>query len=263
MKKSKNKIIRYRSIFKKVSNSKAYFLRKLIGFNDTFVFQIKNFGTVKVPKKMLSPFRENFFDEIYFRYIPESVFNSTKSPVIFDIGANVGYFSLTAFSKFPKAKIFSFEPHPYCFKVLSDYKTKFEHLNWNIYRYAISDANGELTINTNSLTDFTTVASIFENNAKKVAFTVQSKSMSSLLEEESIKHIDFIKIDCEGAEYDILYTSPKKVYDAITSLCIETHKGSKENQNINHLNAFIKKMGYTTLMHEDDDTFGYIWAWKE
>ena len=42
--------------------------------------------------------------------------------VVLDIGANIGFFPLSFLSKFPKASVYAFEPHPYCFEQLQKYK---------------------------------------------------------------------------------------------------------------------------------------------
>ncbi|MFC2090562.1 hypothetical protein ACFLT1_07260, partial [Bacteroidota bacterium] len=122
MKKAKRKIIRYKNLISSVINWGHYLLRKIVGFNEAFEFHIKHFGKIRVPTEMLGPFRENFLDNIYFRYIPQSVFENVSNPYIIDVGANAGFFSLAVFAKFPSATIYSFEPHPYCFEVMENYK---------------------------------------------------------------------------------------------------------------------------------------------
>ena len=62
--KSKNKLNRYRNLIKVVKNYRSYILRKLIGFNNGFKFEIIGLCDIYVPKNMLGPFRENFLDDI-------------------------------------------------------------------------------------------------------------------------------------------------------------------------------------------------------
>ncbi len=104
MSKAKGKLYRYQNLINRVVNWKSYLLKKILGFNKEFEFNIRDFGKISVLKNMLGPFRENFLDDIYFKHIPKEIFNKNQHPVIVDIGANVGFFSLAAFSKYPKAK---------------------------------------------------------------------------------------------------------------------------------------------------------------
>lgn len=262
MTKSKDKLVRYRRLFKIVTNWGHYLFRKIVGFKESFNFHIRNFGAIEVDKNMLGPFRENFLDDIYFRYIPNTIYENNFEPVVIDIGANVGFFSLATFSKFPKAKVYSFEPHPYCFNVMSNYQQTFAHLNWNIFQKAISDQNGEIVLNTSTVSGFTTMASVFDRGSKKESFSVKTTKLDSFISENGIRHIDFVKMDCEGAEYSIIYNSSRDVFERINSLCVETHKGEGEDQNINYLNGHLMKMGYTTKVLDEGNYTGYIWAWK-
>lgn len=255
------KLTRYVNLFKKVNNWKGYLFRKMIGFGGSFEFDIKNLGKIKVAENMLGPFKENLLDEIYFLHIPKSILASTSQPAIVDIGANVGFFSLAAFSKYPKARIYAFEPHPYCFKVLSEYQKKFSSYKWMVFNNAVSDADEELILNTETINGFTTMASIYTNENKGEVFTVGAVSFDSFICRNMIEHIDFMKIDCEGAEYSILYSMPKELFGKIKSMCIETHRGTEQNQTIDFLNNFIQGVGFETKI-SDRGFNGYIWAWR-
>ena len=260
--KSKNKLNRYRNLIKVVKNYRSYILRKLIGFNNGFKFEIIGLGDIYVPKNMLGPFRENFLDDIYFKHIPKKIFEKNESPVVIDIGSNAGYFSLAMFWKKPKAKIYGFEPHPFCYKTSLDYARKFKRFDWNLYNLAVSNNNDEIYLNTNDIESFTTVASVFKKGNNINSFAVKAIKFSSFIEENKIKNIDFIKLDCEGSEYDILYSMSNTEFKIIKSLCIETHNGKNPNQNLESLNTYIQNLGFKTATLIEDDYSGYIWAWK-
>lgn len=61
-----------------------------------------------------------------------------KSRVFYDIGANVGYFSLVAATYNPKLKISSFEPNPKLLKILSE-NAVINNLPINVESFAVSD----------------------------------------------------------------------------------------------------------------------------
>ena len=262
MSKAKNKFIRYRALTRVIKNWKSYIFRKLIGLNKGFKFQIIGFGDLFISKNMLGPFRENFLDNIYFKHIPKEIFENKEEPIVIDIGLNVGFFSLALFWKKPKAKVYGFEPHPYCYKISQKYSEEFKRFDWNIYNQAVSSENGEIYLNTNDSESFTTVSSIFKKGDHINPVAVKAIKLSTFIEENKIDKIDFIKLDCEGSEYDILYSMPKDLFVMINSMCIETHKGKSEGQNLNALNNYVKNLGFKTITLDEGEYSGYIWAWK-
>ena len=54
---------------------------------------------------------------------------------------------------------------------------------------------------------------IVKNKSKEIL--VQTVSLDSIVKENNITTIDFLKMDCEGAEYKILFGCPKKILDII------------------------------------------------
>jgi FkbM family methyltransferase len=124
--------------------------------------------------------------DIYFKHIPKEIFKNKEELVVIDIGSNAGFFSLAFFSKKPKAKIYGFEPHPYCFKVSLNYRKEFKRFDWNIYNQAISSENGEVYLNTNDLESFTSEASVFKKGEGVKSFVVKAIKLNTFIEENKI-----------------------------------------------------------------------------
>lgn len=262
MSKLQKKYLRYLNLTKKIKNWKQFLVKKVTGFHGGFVFDVNDFGKVAVPKKMHSPFKENMIDEVYYSQLPEEVMSRfSNNPTIIDIGGNAGFFSLSSFKKFPKARIHAFEPHPYCFKVMEGYKTTFTQYDWHLYNNAVSDKNDMLTLHTTSVNDFTTMANTV-GEVKMETFEVESVRLDTILEQNNITHVDFMKVDCEGAEYDILYALDSNTLQTVKAMCIECHKGSNEKRTLQALDTFIAKAGFKTKNLVESERLGYIWAWK-
>jgi hypothetical protein len=66
-------------------------------------------------------------------------------------------------------------------------------------------------------------------------------------------------MDCEGAEYDILYNCPSDYLQRIDQIAMEVHHGEKENQNIEALEAFLRGQGFSTRRRP----VGMLWAWRK
>lgn len=235
----------------------SYYTFKLSGNKSGFVFKYYSGNGVKVPQRMMHTYKECFFDETYFKGMPKELLTTPMVNII-DIGANVGYFSLFMLSRFPKASVYSFEPIPTNFALLSKYSKENKQFKWRVFNCAITKPGVEaITLNYDKEDSFSTSASVFTDSSNQDSIKVQAKSLASIIDENSLTQIDFLKIDCEGAEYEILYNASAEVFSKISLIAIETHNGSAPNENNAALANYLKDSGYKVKAENDK-----VWAWK-
>lgn len=131
----------------------------------------------------------------------------SKSPVIFDIGANVGLF-IKAFNKSinrPKV-IFAFEPSSYVYSILKLTTSRFK--NVRCFKLAFASKNGTTTLNmplkkSGSIrVGLSHIGEVADGEYLKE--NVETKLLDDFAEEMGCDSIDLIKIDVEGAEFEIL-----------------------------------------------------------
>ncbi|MCP4415634.1 MAG: FkbM family methyltransferase, partial [Chloroflexi bacterium] len=128
-------------------------------------------------------------------------------PLFFDIGANIGNYSLTLLDYFPKAFIHTFEPHP---KNYSRLKERMPSNKVKSHNVAIGESEGKLTLYDRSDRDGSTHASLYEaviselHRQESVTLEVAVETLDSFVEREGISYIDFMKIDTEGNELAVL-----------------------------------------------------------
>ena len=166
-----------------------------------------------VPDDLLWAFKDGEYYERNVIYFLDRIVRSYVKPIMIDVGANCGYYSIR-YSDVCK-KIFAFEP------VASTYKT----LEANIYRnsiiniktlnYGLSEAAGELLIN---LYNSSANNSIFERNIpkehslKKIGTElIKLNSLDNLIAAKEVEIPDIIKIDVEGAELNVLKGAQKTI----------------------------------------------------
>ena len=84
------------------------------------------------------------------------------------------------------------------------------------------------------------------------------------LEENNITKIDYLKIDCEGAEYDIIESLDKDyLTNNVNKICLEYHfnKGQLVTL-INKLKECNFKINFEFGDHQINDELGIIYAYK-
>ncbi len=249
-----------RRLINNIKNHKnwlSYYIYKVGGLTGAFTFKLRSGMDIKVPKRLMQTYKECFFDETYFRGLPTYITPSRFNTVI-DVGANVGYFSLAALSRNPLAKVYSYEPMPNNFKLLSSYGEESDYNNWTIINRAISGEAGQLELNYNAEDSFTTSASIEQSDREPDVAQVESNTLKQVLEEHHLDKVDFLKLDCEGSEYPILYQSNKETLEKILCLSVETHRSDQSGYNRDDLAAFLKRLDYSIHLEKDQ-----IWAWRK
>ena len=132
--------------------------------------------------------------------------NITNEDVFFDIGCNVGYFSLLTASK--ALKVIAIDPDPNNIKVVEKNMVLNGFTNMNTQTFGLNDKNEKLTfyranIANNGISGFTKRNVIDE-------FTTDVYSLDSLIyEQQLLPKPTFIKIDTEGWEEKILLGAKK------------------------------------------------------
>lgn len=258
-----SKVKRYSNLVKNFSNWASYLLFKSFKSKGSFEFKLRDGFSIDVPKKMLPPFKEIFFDEVYLKELPGEIRNK-RDIVAIDIGANVGYFSLFIFSKYPDASVYAFEPMPFNYEKLKEYQQTYPAFDFKVFNQAVTNHKEGITLNSSNLDNFSTMASIFESNNRGEKINVPTTTLSDIIKkEDQIRKIDYLKMDCEGSEYSILYSSPDHIIDKIKFISLETHEGEKEDENHESLAIFLKSKGFNIKeSKESGSRLGYIWGWK-
>ena len=200
------------------------------------LFDIKSSNTLDILN-----YEFNKFDE----YILADTINFKKDDVILDIGANVGTTSIYFAKKFPMVKIYAFEPVYYTWKNLK----RNLHINnvKNIVHcenLAVSkESNNFLTLRLDPYNSGATSSINNLNQNKKTThkFNVKTISLDDIFKKFNIKKVKLLKIDCEGAEFDILYNSKQLQDGNIEYIVGEIHSFDKNSNNKEHLLEYLEK----------------------
>lgn len=146
---------------------------------------------------------------------------SKRAPVIVDIGANVGMFTLRMKQMRPDARIWCFEPLPSNFKGLERNLRLAGVTNVKCFQMGVSNRSAEtsLFVHPSNTGGHTIVAEHAEEDAQCI--TIRIISMSEVYELIAEFRIDLLKLDCEGAEKDIILNLNKEDAEHISAIIYE------------------------------------------
>jgi len=245
------------NMVKNLDNWAEYLMYKIGGKKkDSFMFRLKNGQTVLAPRRILPEFKESFFEEVYFKNLPAQLMD-TYNPIVLDIGANVGYFSLCAILKLKKPYIYAYEPIKGNYHLLQQNIDRAPYEGLKPFNMAVSNKAGDITLRF-SEDDITTSASLLSNATGSHEEVVKCTTLEDIMRDNKLNRIDLLKMDCEGAEYNILYNTTPQQFAKINCIALETHAGSGEKENHNALEAFLKSAGYQTQTSNGN----FIWAYN-
>jgi len=245
-------------MIRNVVNWHEYLLHKVgVRSRNRFVFRLRAGIEVDVPREMLFTFKEVFFTDDYIRGLPAGLFGRKPITVV-DVGANAGYFSLFAFARFPGARVIALEPIDTNFRLLEKNRELNRELDWTLVQRAVSSTPGKIVLSMSPDDTFTTDATVFDNERGNKRVEVEAVSLAQVMDDHAIGEIDYLKLDCEGSEYEILYEAPADVLDRVRTIVVETHPGPGPMQNRDALAGHLKSVGYSLVTEPG----AFIWAWR-
>ena len=129
--------------------------------------------------------------------------------IIFDVGANVGIYSLFFSALNPDAIIYSFEPVKSNYDVLIKNISMNNTTNIRCYNFGFQTKESEIILGIPIDRESWNVGlyTCKYDGAIKDTVLCKMKNLSQWTRENSIKEIDLIKIDAEGSEYYIFSSS--------------------------------------------------------
>lgn len=120
-----------------------------------------------------------------------------------DVGTNIGLYSLIMASKSPKINIICFEPEPRCLERLQKNIALNNRENIKTYELALSSSNGEASFGTAAEYGDGT-HSLLNKKISSNSFKVQTIRGDDFVEQYKVDIPTLLKIDVEGAEIEVL-----------------------------------------------------------
>jgi len=200
--------------------------------------------------------KETFLDRFYQRY----GFELQDGWKIVDIGGGIGDYSLFAAFNRPQARILVFEPFADSYHILQRNIDLNQITNVEIFAQAVGSQDGRLKFISPSNDPLSIQTTSSESTAPDT-MTVSSVSLASILADPANPQIDLLKLDCEGAEYDILMNSDPAIFERIDRIVMEYHDQITP-YNHTDLASFLRKHGYRVELWQNaaHDTIGYLRA---
>ncbi len=173
-------------------------------------------------------------------YIPKD------ARTIVDLGANIGAFAVWASSQRPAASFFSVEPFPSTFSRLTQHVEKNQlQKRVTCVQAAVSSLDGSVRFDA-TVGKRSYCRTILAGEVDVPAVEVPSYRLKTFLDQFGIDRVDCLKMDVEGAEYDILLSAEPETLKRVSCLTMEYHDNARAEALWSHLNASgFKRIRFT------------------
>ena len=183
-------------------------------------------------------------------YLSAGYLNLQRDAVVVDVGANIGDFCMQASRLCPEGMIYAVEPikehvDSIAIQVLLNKASNVKPLH-----LALGAIEGEVQIRKEG-------GHSSAYWGKGTAESVRVTTLAGLMTELNIDRIDLLKLDCEGAEWEII-PAAEAVFPRVRQLCMEYHNGKL---NASWLERWLQQRGYE-VRRTSGEWNGLLWAWN-
>jgi FkbM family methyltransferase len=174
--------------------------------------------------------------------------------VILDVGANVGLFTLYAARCAPQAHIVALEPFPATFDRLLT-MVRDHHLETRVtcLNCAATGASGVRVMRDLHVPSQRRSLMPPENGASGTQ--VSGRTLEQILDENNLPHVDLLKMDIEGSEYEVLLSAPQKTLAQIGRIALEYH-GDSAPHSKQQIFQYLGQTGFRVIWDVCDE-LGY------
>jgi FkbM family methyltransferase len=208
---------------------------------------------------LLQIFKEIWLDRTY----AENDLGVMTAKAVVDIGAHVGVFALWVAANNPHARVICLEPSPHLFPFLQRNISANGLSNIECLQAACGGSARQATLYFsgqewgNSLYG----GDQGDNDSSQGVMT-SVVTLADLFDRFKITTCDFIKMDCEGAEYETLLNADRDTLARIRAITLEYHL-ELGGGALAELESYLRSNGFSVKSVPTDVNRGYLYASNE
>lgn len=196
------------------------------------------------------------------QYNPPS-FEIKPHDTIVEIGGHIGSFSVYAAGKASQGRMLVYEPDPENFTYLQKNINLNKLSNITPKKMAVAVEKGTRMFFPSTVN--TAESSMYKSKKRNQGIQVPTTTLSQIFEEHTITFCDFLKLDCEGAEYEILFNTPVLYLNRIGKIAMECHNPSYFNisnpqYNTGAMKKFLRSNGFTVTEVKENAMHSLLFA---
>jgi FkbM family methyltransferase len=191
-------------------------------------------------------------------------FDIQRNWCVIDIGAGLGEFTIAAAKKCQEGIVYAYEPFPESFELLQQNLRLNRVDNVVAHSRAVGSSTEVMHLNTTSGVPVLYSTAMNNTQTSELDVLVETTTLDKIFETCGIEACDLLKMDCEGAEYDILFHTGVDTFQKMKRICLEYHNGITEYSHLDLID-FLKTYGFSVITNPNPvhKHTGLLFAWVE
>lgn len=169
--------------------------------------------------------------------------------VFIDIGAHIGSFALMMAHRHSRARVIAFEPVPASRRLLAKNVELNGLSNVTIREESVAGTRRQVTLNVYE--DLAGVSMFAQGGARVVdRYASPAVTLADVFAQERVEVCDYLKLDCEGAEFEIVLGTSDEVLGRIAFIGLEYHD-NLTGRTHRDLQARLEQAGFEVSVHPE------------
>jgi FkbM family methyltransferase len=232
---------------------------------------------------------DHFYEDIFEKrcYVRNGI-TINDGDCVFDVGGNIGMFTLFAGHGRERLSLYTFEPAPPLFEILS-FNVERNRVRAKLFNCGISNETktAELTFypHSSGMSSFyadkeeekDVLDSIMRNQLesgvgelgplieyrdelleerfRSETFTCRLRTLSEVIAEENVSRIDLLKVDVQKSEYDVLAGIIEPDWPKIRQIVLEVHD---LDNRLDSITSLLRERGFEVTVEQDEMLRGSV-----
>ncbi len=209
-------------VIKRVKNWPSFFVdcSRLTGRSGPFIVTMRD--GIRLLARPRSEDKDVIRGVVLNHEYAQEGFEIGSHDTVVDIGAHIGAFTVTSARSASEGIVYALEP------VEANYELLLRNIELNGLKnvvptkMAVAKGSGKREM---FVQEDATSGHSFHYRSNRKPVTVDTTSLEDFVDRMGIKKIDLLKIDCEGAEYEILADCPERIFSMTRRIAMEYHFG--------------------------------------
>jgi FkbM family methyltransferase len=202
------------------------------------------------------------FEEIFIDrcYQPSPDFIPRQGWTVVDLGANMGFFTCQAAAAAPGVRVVSVEPLPPYQEVLKKNVRDNQFSNVTVVEGAICGEPDQiipLTVWYNAAGELKT-GQAPSDAARVETMKARGYTLSEAFKLGKVERCDLLKVDIEGAEYELFEKITSDLWSKISRVVMEVHKDASRSEN--QIIRILEKNNFKVHVANQSSSTPLLWA---